>query len=706
MQDAHAFLANLTLVLCTAAVTTYLFQRIRQPVVFGYLVAGMIVGPYVGVPLLADRTMVSTLSELGVIMLLFGLGLEFSLRKLIQVGPTAGVVALVETSVMVFFGYMVGQLFGWSTLESVFCGAIVAISSTTIIVKAFAAQNVHGRFTDLVFGILVSEDLIAILLIALLTTVAAGDGVSPGIVGVTAARLVLFLVGFVGIGLLVVPRLVRRVVGLDRAETTLVVSLGLAFAGALLALGAGYSVALGAFMTGSLIAESGEGRRVEQLVTGVRDMFGAIFFVSVGMMIDPHLIVEHWLAVTVLSAVVIGGKLLAVSVGTFLTGHDVRTSVQVGMSLTQIGEFAFIIAALGSSSGVVRGFLYPIAVAVSAITTLTTPLLIRASGSFASVVDRKLPRPLQTFVGLYGSWIERLHGASTDTGILPTIRRKVLLLAMDALLLAGVVIGVAYARSPLAAYLAGITPLPPTVITVALYIVSILMAAPLVVGMLRVSAAFASLLANRALPPGEGRKLDYAEAPRRVLMATLQLALVTASGLLVVVVTGPFVPLGRGAIVLAMVMGWLGVAFWRSTAELHGHTRAGAEVLLAALANNMASVSMPADADARPQVQDLSVVHSILPGLGDPVPVTLAVDSPVVGRSLRDLQLRSLTGAVVLAITRGDERVMLPVGAERLKAGDVIALAGTSVAIEAARSVLLGQPAHAEAQSAQLALRT
>lgn len=407
------------------------------------------------------------------------------------------------------------------------------------------------------------------------------------------------------------------------------------------------------------------------------------------MMIDPRLVAEHWGAVVLLSVVVIAGKLIAVSTGAFLMGNDVRTSTQAGMSLTQIGEFAFIIAALGLSSGVVREFLYPVAVAVSAITTLTTPLLIRASGPFASMVDRNLPRPLQTFVGLYGSWIERLRVASADAGLAPLIRRKVILLAVDALLLAGVVIGVAYAKGPLAGYVERTTAFSPGVSTVVLYGIAAMVAAPLIVGIVRVSAAFASLLAYRALPLAAGNRLDYAQAPRQVLMATLQLALVTVSGLLVVVVTGPFVPLGRGAVVLALVVGWLGVVFWRSTANLYGHTRAGAEVLIAALAKGM--VAQQADAQESghaPAPRDLTMVHRMLPGLGDPVPVLLLAESPAVGRTLGELQLRSLTGAVVLAITRGDEQVMLPVGSERLLVGDVVALAGSSEAIDAARLML------------------
>lgn len=687
MPDAHTFLANLTLVLCVAAVTTWVFQRIRQPVVFGYLMAGMIVGPHVGIPLLADHSMITTLSELGVIMLLFGLGLEFSLGKLAQVGPSAGLMAIVDTSVMMVFGFGAGQLLGWTALESVFCGAIVAISSTTIIVKAFAEQRVKGRFTELVFGILIGEDLIAIMLIAVLTTVAAGGGLSLFAISLTAGRLALFLIAFVGIGLLVVPRLVRKVVELDKDETILVVALGLCFGGSLLAIGAGYSVALGAFITGSLIAESGESHRVTKLVSGVRDMFGAIFFVSVGMMIDPNLIMEHWGAVLVLSMVVVCGKFIAVSLGAFVTGNDVRTSAQTGLSMTQIGEFAFIIAALGLSTGAVREFMYPVAVAVSAITTLTTPLLIRASGPVAAAVDKHLPRPLQTFVGLYGTWIERLKRTPEDAGIRPLVRKKVLLLAIDAFALSAIVIGVSFVRRPVSGYLSSISPLPSGVTSGLLYATAVLLAAPFFVGILKVASALSSLLAHRALPGGADNRLDYARAPRMVLIATLQLAIVTVSGLLVLAATGPFVPLGPGATVFVVVVGWLGVVFWRTNAEFYGHTRAGAEIVLAALAKGMAPV---AGEDESSNWGHVTAMHQILPGLGDPIPYSLRAGSMGIGRTLGELELRSQTGAVVLAITRGEERVMLPVGSERLREGDVLALAGTEEAIASAREMLGG----------------
>src|SRR4051812_22428826 len=327
MHLAHDFLRALTTVLCVAGVTTVVFQRLRQPIVLGYLLAGLIVGPHVSIPLVANREVVQALSELGVILLMFSLGLEFSMRKLVEVAPTAGLTAIVQCSVMLYLGYLTAQAFGWSTLASVFAGAIVAISSTTIIAKAFDEQRISGPLRELVVGVLIVEDLIAILLMTALTAMTAGGGLSAQVVMQTTGRLSLFLVGLVVIGLLIVPRIIRQTRKLDQPETMLVVGIGIAFAGALVALEFGYSVALGAFIAGSLVAESGEGRRMEHLVQPVRDVFAAIFFVSVGMLIDPIVVAHNWILVLAFTLLVVFGKIIGVAFGAFLAGAGVRTSV-------------------------------------------------------------------------------------------------------------------------------------------------------------------------------------------------------------------------------------------------------------------------------------------------------------------------------------------------------------------------------------------
>jgi CPA2 family monovalent cation:H+ antiporter-2 len=391
MHEAHEFLETLAVVLCTAAITTVLFQRLRQPVVLGYLLAGMIVGPNIPIPVEAHSDIVRNLAELGVILLMFSLGLEFSLSKLIRVGPTAGFVAVFQCSLLMWLGYMAGQYFGWSRLTSVYAGAAISISSTTIIVKAFQDERIRGDFTHIVFGILIVEDLIAILLITILTTVSSGQDLTMRELAITAGRLAAFLAALIIVGLVTVPRVIRFVVRLDRSETIVVVSVGLAFGFALLALVFDYSVALGAFIAGSLVAESGVEKKVEQLVQPVRDIFAAVFFVSVGMLIDPAQILAHWPVVLTFLAIVVLGNVFAVTVGTFLTGESIQNSLKTGMTLAQIGEFSFIIAGVGIATRATDNLLYSVAVAVSGITTLLTPWLIRAAQPTAAWVDRKLP---------------------------------------------------------------------------------------------------------------------------------------------------------------------------------------------------------------------------------------------------------------------------------------------------------------------------
>jgi CPA2 family monovalent cation:H+ antiporter-2 len=690
LENAHDFLQNLALVLCVAAVTTVVFQRLRQPVVFGYLLAGMIIGPHIPIPLVVDEETVHTLSELGVILLMFGLGLEFSLRKLLQVGPTAGLVAVAQSSLMVWFGFLAGQAFGWTAMESVYAGAIIAISSTTIIVKAFAEQGIKGRVADIVFGVLIIEDLIAIFLLAILTAVSAGGGVTAGSLAITAGRLAMFLAGLIGVGLLVIPRLVRFIVRLNRPETTLVASVGICFAAALAALAFGYSVALGAFIAGSLVAESGEEKVVEHLVAPVRDIFAAIFFVAVGMLIDPALIAEHWVAVLVFTVVVIVGKVVAVSVSAFFTGYSVRTSVQTGMSLAQIGEFSFIIAAVGLSTGATREFLYPVAIAVSALTTLSTPWLIRASGPAAAHIDRNLPRPLQTFVVLYGSWLQRVRGAPSGTSR-SRVRRLIGLILLDVFLLAALIIGISLEAGRITEILAGASGISDDLARLIVIGAAVVVGIPLLAGMIR-SARFLGLsLALRALPAAVEGKVDLALAPRRALVVTLQLAIILLVGIPLLAVTQPFVPPLRSAGVVLAVLAVLGIGFWRSATNLEGHARAGAELIVAALAQQMAKDTPSGDTAGR----ELDHVHQVLPGLGEPKLVRLTDDSPAIHRTLAQLNLRGLTGATVLAITRTGEPVVVPTGRESLRAGDMLALAGAEEAVDAATRILNGDRLHA-----------
>ncbi|HJQ11926.1 MAG TPA: cation:proton antiporter [Gemmatimonadaceae bacterium] len=680
-MESVVFLQNLAVVLLVAAVATVVFQKLHQPVVFGYLFAGMVVGPHIPLPLVADMATVHTLSELGVILLMFSLGLEFSISKLAAVSQKAGPVALFESTIMVSVGYFVGQILGLSRIESIFTGAIVGISSTTIIVKAFEEQKVRGRVTELVFGILIIEDLIAVFLLTILTTLAQSGAFSPSDIGLTAVRLVMFLVPLIGFGLLAVPRAIRYVQRIGSPETTLVASIGFCFAAALLALSFGYSVALGAFIAGSLVAESGHEREIETLVRPVRDMFVGIFFVSVGMIIDPPALLAHWPAVLALTLTVILGKVFAVTVGAFLAGHGRRTAIKAGMSLAQIGEFSFIIASVGVAAGVISSWIYPAAIAVSAVTTLTTPLLIRLSNKAAAEIDHWLPEPIQTVAALYASWIERVRSSPRAPTERSATRRIVRIILVDAALLTALVIGVDVEIDRVTAIVGGMVAMPPDRVRFALVLIGGLIAVPLIYGIIISARSLGLHLARRAFAEAQKGKVDLADAPRRALVILVQIAVVIAVGIPVVAITQPFLPPHQGAFVLSLLTVVLLVALWRNAANLQGHARAGAQIIASALAHQMAST------DEATEETKLEDVNAVLPGLGEPVAIRVVPESIAVGRSLAQLNLRGATGATVLAIRRGDQQIPTPLGRTVILANDVVAVAGAHDAIAVARAI-------------------
>ena len=682
------FLTDLLIVLGTAAVTTLVFQALRQPVALGYILAGLLIGPYVPIPLVANQALVATLSELGVILLMFSIGLEFSIRTIAKVGLPAGMTAALEVGLMVSVGYLVGLALGWTGTESLFLGACLGISSTMLVAKAFEESKLTGGFTELVFAILVFEDLIAILLLAILTAVATGSGLSGSELLEVVGKLIGFLLAMLVVGLLVVPRTIRLIAGFGRSETLLIAALVVCFGMAVVAQRAGYSVALGAFMAGMMVAESGRGHDVDALIRPFRDVFAAIFFVSVGMTIDPKLIAENWLPIVILTFVVLIGKATGVTVGAFLAGNGMRRSVRAGLSLAQIGEFSFIIAALGSTSGATRDFLLPIAVAVSCLTAFATPWLIKFSDRISNAVDRGLPGRLQTFVTFYGSWIERLRSTTRHESLWTRLRSPLVILVFDATVVATIVIGASLAIPRLIPEVVERTGLDAGAAKAVLYVGAALLAALFVIGVVRCVRRLARILAAEVIPQGEGGKLDLGTAPRRVLFLTLELAIVLVVGVPLAALIQPFVP-GGGAL-LAIPVLLIAFMVWRATQNLHGHVRAGSELIVEALRHGSRA---PTETDAAPP-PTLDVVEAMLPGFAGLEPVRLAPESPAVGRSLADLNLRAMTGASVLAITRAGDGggTAMPSPTDPLRAGDTLALAGSDEAVAAARELLLGTP--------------
>lgn len=429
MSHLPTLIADLALILISASIITLLFKWLKQPLVLGYIVAGLLAGPYVHIfPTVGDIANINIWAEIGVVFLLFALGLEFSFKKLINVGSTAFITATTEVISMLLIGYMVGYLLGWGTMNSIFLGGMLSMSSTTIIIKAFDDLGLRSqRFTGIVFGTLVVEDLIAILMMVLLSTMA----VSKDFVGeellVSVLKVVFFLILWFLIGIFILPAFLKKAKKLMNNETLLIVSLGLCLGMVVLATYTGFSAALGAFIMGSILAETVEAEHIEHIIQPVKDLFGAIFFVSVGMLVNPAVLVEYAWPVIIITLVTIIGKAIFSSLGVLLSGESLNISIKSGFSLAQIGEFAFIIAGLGVSLKVLDPFISPIIVAVSVITTFTTPYFIRLANPFAEWLYKVLPPKVQEMLARYTSGKKTVNHDSDWKKLLKNIVGRVII---------------------------------------------------------------------------------------------------------------------------------------------------------------------------------------------------------------------------------------------------------------------------------------
>ena len=429
MSHLPTLIADLALILISASIITLLFKWLKQPLVLGYIVAGLLAGPYVHIfPTVGDIANINIWAEIGVVFLLFALGLEFSFKKLINVGSTAFITATTEVISMLLIGYMVGYLLGWGTMNSIFLGGMLSMSSTTIIIKAFDDLGLRSqRFTGIVFGTLVVEDLIAILMMVLLSTMA----VSKDFVGeellVSVLKVVFFLMLWFLIGIFILPAFLKKAKKLMNNETLLIVSLGLCLGMVVLATYTGFSAALGAFIMGSILAETIEAEHIEHIIQPVKDLFGAIFFVSVGMLVNPAVLVEYAWPVIIITLVTIIGKAIFSSLGVLLSGESLNISIKSGFSLAQIGEFAFIIAGLGVSLKVLDPFISPIIVAVSVITTFTTPYFIRLANPFAEWLYKVLPPKVQEMLARYASGKKTVNHDSDWKKLLKNIVGRVII---------------------------------------------------------------------------------------------------------------------------------------------------------------------------------------------------------------------------------------------------------------------------------------
>ena len=393
MSQLEPLIADLALILICAGAMTLLFKSLKQPIVLGYIVAGFLASPNMPyMPSVTDGHSVHIWSEIGVIFLLFALGLEFSFKKILKMGAAPIIAALAIIFGMMYVGSLVGYIFGWSDMDCIYLGGMLAMSSTTIIFKAFDDMGLRQeRFAGQEPSVLILEDILAIVLMVMLSTLAVSKEFEGSQMLTSILQLGLYLVLWFTVGLYFIPMVLRKLKPLMNEETLLITSLALCFGMVVAASLAGFSAAFGAFVMGSILAETVEAEQIEHLVAPVKNLFGAIFFVSVGMMVDVNLIIEYIVPILSIIAAIMLGQTILSTCSFLLSGQSLKTSMQCSFSLTQIGEFAFILATLGTSLHVTSDFLYPIVVAVSVFTTFTTPYMIRLAEPAYNVVARILP---------------------------------------------------------------------------------------------------------------------------------------------------------------------------------------------------------------------------------------------------------------------------------------------------------------------------
>ena len=443
MASLPELVKDLALILIVASIVTLIFKKLRQPLVLGYIVAGFIVSPHMPLTMsVLDKENIHTWADIGVMFLLFSLGLDFSIKKILKMGISPFISAIIIVFSMMMLGMGVGNAFSWSKMDCIFLGGMMAMSSTTIIYKAFDDMGLRQqRFAGLVMSVLILEDILAIVMMVMLSAIASGNNPDGEQMLGSLFKIGFFLILWFVVGLFAIPTFLRHTRKLMSSETMLIVALGLCCAMAWVSSSVGFSSAFGAFVMGSILAETIEADKIIRLVEPVKNLFGAIFFVSVGMLVDPNILISYALPIAILVIAILAGQGIFGTLGFMLSGQPLKTAMRCGFSMAQIGEFAFIIASLGLSLGVISEFLYPVVVAVSVITTFLTPYMIRAAEPAYTILEKRLPK----------RWIRRLnhlgaeHHATPDEQslwkrllrkmILNTVIYAILILAITAVML-------------------------------------------------------------------------------------------------------------------------------------------------------------------------------------------------------------------------------------------------------------------------------
>ena len=642
MTHLDPIISDLALILAVAGVTTLLFKWLKQPVVLGYIVAGFLCSGNFLLQGVSNMGNVDIWAEIGIIFLLFSLGLEFSFKKLMNVGGPALMTALVVIVGMMCSGFMAGRALGWTSTDSIFLGGMLSMSSTTIIIKAFDDLGLRSqKFTSLVFGVLVVEDLFAVVLMVMLSTLFVQRAVEHVVIAEQLFKLIFFLILWFVVGIYLIPTFLKKIRKFLNQETLLVISLGLCLIMVVLATYAGFSSALGAFIMGSILAGTVQAESIEKVIAPVKDLFGAVFFVSVGMLVEPAMLVQYIVPIVFLTVVVIVGQIVYGTLGFLVSGQNLKIALQSSFSLAQIGEFAFIIASLGLSMGVTSSFLYPVAVAVSVVTTFTTPFIIRLSDPAYHRINRLIPKRMKALLARYSAGSQTVN---SEREWMSLLKKSLLNMFIYCVLLGGVVwISSSYYSPFVEERFEGFAgKLIATTTT-------ILFMTPLLWGL-----AVRHLNRRLFVPLWNDPRFNHG------LLVSLIVLRILLALMFVLTVVAHLSSYRWGALMAFAILLLLLALFWRRIKR--GYLRFEQRFFTNLNEKDASTVVTTGNYRAK-------FLHM--------AKMTVSADSPLVGRCFRELDLRLRYGVTVVSVLRGSHRYNAPGASMVLMPSDEISVVGT-----------------------------
>lgn len=643
----ESLISDLAFILILGAFTTVFFKWIKQPVVLGYIVAGFLASPnFTYLPSVTTESNIDFWAQIGIIALLFSLGLEFSFKKLMNAGGSAVVTALIIMGGMMCAGFAIGHVLGFSNINCLFLGGMLSMSSTTIIIKAFNDLGIqHKKFASLVFAVLIVEDLFAVVMMVILSSIAVNNSVAGGEMLYSISKLVFFLVMWFLVGVIVLPSLLNRIRAYLNSETLVLVSMGLCLGMAVVSVMCGFSLALGAFVMGSILAGTSFAERIERVIMPIKDLFGSVFFISVGMMVNPDVIVTYAGPILALSAVVIVGMIVFGTSGMLITGQSLKVAMESGFSLTQIGEFTFIIATLGMSLGVLDSTIYPIVVAVSVLTTFTTPYFIRMADPAYNIVAKMLPRNLRFLINRYTT--DAGTDAATNTLWQSVLRRYVWrILIYAAILITIVLLSKGWLLPMLTHFNEKWGRLICALVT------------------LTAMSPFLFALAIPASKSSERRQLKNANSHSKVPLVVMTLfRLILALGFIVYELKSLYS--WSTAVVCGIAVFILIALLLSNRIRMHLHN------IEQRFMDNLNERELRRSGKNNNVIADLHLAF-----------MTVGFGCPFVGERLRDSGLRQQYGVNVASIQRGTSAIPVPGGDVRIFPGDTLGVIGTDEQIQ------------------------